>query len=276
MVNFGLGDVFVALAMMRSHMNTAMVMMSDGRGNDPLDEKYKEVLVNNLRHVHKFCGQNLLIAADDRVIAFWNIWSQPFTYGTLAIELKPLLEAFESDLRKQHFYHYAPHRFMHLLQMPATWAATFKKFPSVEEEAKEGVDCYALEHNTACVFHMVRVVEIGLRALAREREVKFSDKPLEWANWQPVLDQMESKAKTATKGMPIGAKKDAALAFYSGAIAQFHGFKDTFRNVTMHVRKRYDELDALRSINQVRDFMNGLSAKIGEKTRKPIPLSRWP
>jgi hypothetical protein len=35
-------------------------------------------------------------------------------------------------------------------------------------------------------------------------------------------------------------------------------------------------LDALRSINQTREFMNGLSAKIGEKTRKPIPLSRWP
>ena len=38
----------------------------------------------------------------------------------------------------------------------------------------------------------------------------------------------------------------------------------------MHVRRSYDELDALKAINQVRDFMNGLSAKIGEKTRRPI------
>jgi hypothetical protein len=42
----------------------------------------------------------------------------------------------------------------------------------------------------------------------------------------------------------------------------------------MHVRRDYDEMDALRAIHQVRDFMNGLSAKIGEKTRKPI--RRWP
>jgi hypothetical protein len=65
-------------------------------------------------------------------------------------------------------------------------------------------------------------------------------------------------------------------AFYSGAIGQLHAFKDTYRNVVMHVRRDYDELDALRAINQVRDFMNGLSVKIGEKTRRPIPLSRWP
>jgi hypothetical protein len=42
----------------------------------------------------------------------------------------------------------------------------------------------------------------------------------------------------------------------------------------MHTRGKFDELDAQRAINQVRDFMNGLSAKIGEKTKTPI--RRWP
>ncbi len=65
-------------------------------------------------------------------------------------------------------------------------------------------------------------------------------------------------------------------AFYNGAIGQLHGFKDTYRNAVMHVRRNHDELEALRAVNQVRDFMNGLSAKIGEKARRPIPLSRWP
>ena len=90
------------------------------------------------------------------------------------------------------------------------------------------------------------------------------------ADWQNILEQTESKARSATTGMPRGPKKDAMQAFYSGATAQVHGFKDTYRNVLMHVRRSYDELDALRAINQVRDFMNGLSAKIGEKTRAPV------
>jgi len=72
----------------------------------------------------------------------------------------------------------------------------------------------------------------------------------------------------------MGQKRDAARDFYSGAVHHFEGFKDKYRNAVMHMRRNYDELDALRSVNQVRDFMNGLSTKIGEKTRRPI--TRWP
>lgn len=122
---------------------------------------------------------------------------------------------------------------------------------------------------------MMRVAELGLRALAHERNVSFPRHPIEWADWQNILEQTEMKAKAATRNMPRGPAKDAALAFYSGAIGQLHAFKDTYRNAVMHFRRSYDQLDALRATSQVRDFMNGLSAKIGEKTRRPIPLSRW-
>ena len=75
--------------------------------------------------------------------------------------------------------------------------------------------------------------------------------------------------------MPRGPKRDAARAFYTSAVAQLRAFKET-RNRIMHMRGSFDELDARRAIDQVRDFMNGLSAKLGEKTRQPISLSRWP
>ena len=154
------------------------------------------------------------------------------------------------------------------------WSDALSKFQSCRDDALSGVDCYALKQYTASVFHMMRVAELGLRALARERQVTFPKHPLEWADWQNILEQTELKARAATNGLPRGPRKDAMQAFYSGAIAQVHGFKDTYRNVVMHVRRSYDELDALRAINQVRDFMNGLAAKIGEKTRRPI--RRWP
>ena len=151
-----------------------------------------------------------------------------------------------------------------LLMYRGEWVPTVKAFPSVAGEIEEGIDCYALEHNTASVFHMMRVAEIGMRALARERRVTFPKHPLEWADWQTILDETEKKARAATQGMTRGPIKDAMQAFYNGAVGQLHGFKDTYRNVVMHVRRSYDELDALKAINQVRDFMNGLSLKIGE------------
>jgi hypothetical protein len=64
------------------------------------------------------------------------------------------------------------------------------------------------------------------------------------------------------------------MSFYRGAIGHFYAFKDKYRNATMHVRIRYDDLQALSAINHVREFMNGISQKIGEKTKKPI--RKWP
>jgi hypothetical protein len=101
----------------------------------------------------------------------------------------------------------------------------------------------------------------------------FPRHPLEWAEWENVIDGIESKAKAATSLMSRGPARDAARAFYTGAVAQLRAFKET-RNNLMHMRGKFDELDAQRAINQVRDFMNGLSVKIGEKTKTPI--RKWP
>jgi hypothetical protein len=277
MINFGLRDVFDILLLVRQHLDHALVKISQGEGTKPIEVDYKLLMRGNLNHVHKKCAEFLLQSAEDRLLIIWNDYhGHNYTYGDLAIGLKPLLEQMEADLRREYFYHYPRHKALALLRVSGEWAQTLGAFPSVEGEVSEGIDCYALEHNTACVFHMMRVAEIGMRALARERRVSFPKHPLEWADWQNILDEMEKKARAATIGMPRGPKKDAMQAFYNGAIGQLHGFKDTYRNVVMHVRRSYDELDAQRAINQVRDFMNGLSAKIGEKTRRSIPLSRWP
>ena len=277
MINFGFADIFAIFLLARQHLDHALLQIKNGQGHDPIEKEYKLLMQGNLDYVHRKCGELLLSSTDDRFSILWQSYHDPrFSYGALAVELKPLLEQMEADLRKEYFYHYPRERAILLLRILGDWAAALQAFPSAENEITEGVDCYALNHHTASVFHMMRVAEIGMRALARERQVSFPKHPLEWADWQNILDETEKKARAATVGMPRGPKKDAMQAFYNGAIGQLHGFKDTYRNVVMHVRRSYNELDALRAINQVRDFMNGLSAKIGEKTRKSIPLSHWP
>jgi hypothetical protein len=66
--------------------------------------------------------------------------------------------------------------------------------------------------------------------------------------------------------------RDAAKAFYISAVAQLRAFKET-RYVIVHVRGDFDELNVQRAITRIRDFMNGLSSKITEKTRRPIRRS---
>lgn len=120
----------------------------------------------------------------------------------------------------------------------------------------------------------MRIAEYGLRALAHERQIAIAGRRLEWQTWGTLIDQVTASVRALSGSMSAGPQKDAALAFYNGGLAHLNAFKDKYRNVTMHVRGRYDEIEALAALNHVREFMNGLSAKIGETTRKPI--RRWP
>jgi hypothetical protein len=241
-----------------------------------LDGTDKERVEANLKFIAETCQRLLLRSAENRLERiFTTLRLQPFPYWELANELNILSEAIHDDIKTEYFFHYPREKTLMLMAVPGGWASALKveAFPSIEPEVKAGVDCYAIGHNTACVFHVMRVAETGMRALARERQVSFPKHPLEWAEWENILDQIESKARAATIGMPRGPERDAARAFYTSAVAQLRAFKET-RNAIMHMRGSFDELDAQRTINQVRDFMNGLSAKIGEKTRRPI--RRWP
>ena len=104
----------------------------------------------------------------------------------------------------------------------------------------------------------MRVAEIGLRALARERRMTIRRKPLEWANWQDILRELRVKiAKIAQRR--AGPSRDAALEFYRGALGEFEAFKDAYRNNVMRVRVTYDEHQALSVMNHVREFMTCLS-----------------
>jgi hypothetical protein len=195
-----------------------------------------------------------------------------YTHEQLHRDLVTLTEAIEDDIKTEYFYHY-PRNKAALIFQNGVWLPAFEAFPSTRPEAEAGIDCYALGHPTACAFHMMRVAELGMRALARERQVTFPRHPLEWAEWENIIDGIESSARAATNGWSRGPARDAARSFYTAAVAQLRAFKET-RNRLMHTRGSFDDLDAQRAMNQVRDFMVGLSAKIGEKTRAPI--RRWP
>jgi hypothetical protein len=148
------------------------------------------------------------------------------------------------------------------------WEHVWRRFPSAQYDCEEAVYCYALERNTASIFHAMRVAEIGLRALARRMEIKLPrGKKLEWAEWQALLKEMSKKTDAVGLNQKAGPRKDEILEFYSGAIGQFTGFKDEFRNQVMHVRKSYDEGDAKKALTRVRDFMEKLANKIDEKGR---------
>lgn len=145
-----------------------------------------------------------------------------------------------------------------------------KAFPSAAEDIRAAGNCLAAECNTAAVFHLMRVAEVGLRSLARDRRVKLPRKePLELAAWETVIKDLE-KAEDTIRQYPKTAAQQAQYSFHHGAMKQLARFRDVFRNQLMHAREHFGPDHATAIFEAVRDFMQTLAGCIAEKSRTPL------
>jgi hypothetical protein len=146
-----------------------------------------------------------------------------------------------------------------------------KAFKNAIPDIKYAGNCYVIGLNTACVFHLMRVVEYALRALARERKVTLPQgKPLEYATWHRIITEISDKANEIDKKAIAGPEKDEALSFYRGLVGEFSAFKDVYRNHVMHTRIIYQGYEAEKIIIKVKEFMERLSKHISENRTVPI------
>jgi hypothetical protein len=246
---------------------------------NPDFEDDKKRALNNLQFVRQMCTEMALTSANDRLDRISILFkSGAATYPNIETEMVVLRQAIEDDLKYDRFYHYPKSASEVPVTFRTDWAATLAAFPSkdMEFEILSGADCYALGHATAAIFHFMRVAELGLRALARERRVRLGkngNKPIEWGTWNDLIVKIDGTAREIAQKWKAGPRKDAALDFYSGSVQNFNGFKDQYRNTVMHKRQKYETWEAEIAMRQVRDFMNKLSTKIGESTRGPLKWS---
>ena len=112
-------------------------------------------------------------------------------------------------------------------------------FPSAVSEMRAARNAYAVGLNTASVFHCMRALEHGLRAMASD-----VGKIFDIQNWQNIIDEIEAEIKSEAKTLPRGAPKNDRLQFLSKAAAQFLYFKDGWRNYVSHGRVNYEEANA--------------------------------
>jgi hypothetical protein len=127
-------------------------------------------------------------------------------------------------------------------------------FPDAKRDIEASARCLALREWTACVFHSMRTLEHGLRPVATRFDVPFTTD-----SWHAVLKGIEAGI-TALRNKPNLTVDDRLeITFYSDAATQFRHFKDAWRNHVSHSREHYDDRDAPRVFDHVRDFMQHMA-----------------
>jgi len=147
----------------------------------------------------------------------------------------------------------------------------YDNFVSARQDIISAANCHAVGEYTACVFHSMRVVEKGLRALAKERGLKKLRKvSIEWNDWNTIIKAIQVKVDAIEKDWGRGFRKDSALEFYRGAIGELFAFKDCYRNYVTHDRATYDHGQSISVIHRVMEFMQRLSARLSENQKGAI------
>jgi len=125
-------------------------------------------------------------------------------------------------------------------------------FPSAVGDIAAASRCFALDEWTACVFHLMRVLEHGLRSLAMA--VGLGADAMSHENWKNVIDQIEKQIR-AMENEPKTPEKVERIQRLSSAAAQFRYFKDAWRNHVSHSHASYGPQEGERAWIHVKAFM---------------------
>ena len=131
-------------------------------------------------------------------------------------------------------------------------------FPDAGYDIEQASKCLALDRSTACVFHLMRVLDHALHRLSTTLHNTFDPR----TSWDTILngkDGVKDKIDQMRTNTPeLLAKKED----YHRVYGHLNSVKNAWRNPTMHPRKHYDTEEAEDVFCATRGFMRDLAKVI--------------
>ncbi|HEU0049659.1 MAG TPA: hypothetical protein VFQ43_18875 [Nitrososphaera sp.] len=175
--------------------------------------------------------------------------------GIFKEKVAQLSDLIRWEMEEKLFLYSPPERAKRYDQANAFGTEVAKQFSSTGYDVLEAGNCFAANRPTACVFHLMRVLELGLIAFAK----LFPGIPTHKENWQQIIQNIES----AIRAMPHASAKAAdwkeTYERYSQVASGFMFFKDAWRNYTAHKRGQYTPEQADGIYRNVQAFMQRLA-----------------
>jgi hypothetical protein len=121
------------------------------------------------------------------------------------------------------------------------------KFPEMSYDIVEAGNCYAMGRSTACVFHLMRVMETAVQVFGDKLGVTLTDRK----DWHNIVEE-------TAKAIKLKAKNPEAVALNQVA-SHLYSVKMAWRNRVMHPHDKYTMEEAGDLLNHVGAFMKSLA-----------------
>jgi len=179
-------------------------------------------------------------------------FSKGYTEIDLLHDLKTLDMSFSNELSGELIFRIAPDKNSYFEKSDLFGAEVSNAFPSAIDNVRNAGTCFAVEQWDACVFHLMRVLERGLRVVAIRFSVSFQN-----ATWNTIIQNIETSIGGINPS--FGTDWREQRTFYSDVARHFRFLKDAWRNHIMHLGDEYDEGKALSVLRHVHELMQTLA-----------------
>lgn len=174
---------------------------------------------------------------------------------SLASRVEVLEERIKDELDDLRFMYIPMASLAYYSDAPLFGDQVANKFGKTTSDIQEAGKCFAVGRYTACVFHLMRIMEFAVQYLGAKLGISLVTEK----NWANILDQVDKAIKTLpTKNSSQKAKRNRL----SEASAHLRMVKDAWRNDVMHPKETYTDEEAERVFRNVKDFMVHLATKL--------------
>ncbi|HTW60819.1 MAG TPA: hypothetical protein VMD55_03365 [Terracidiphilus sp.] len=224
----------------------------DAEGGD-LAVKYIPAVAAIRAECEKLALRISIICANDFISS-----APTMTLGELTRSLRELDNTIRREMQACEFF-YMPFKQTRFYRKSMLFGARVAvRFPATDFDIAEAGNCFAMGRGTACVFHLMRVMEVGVQTLGAALGVQLAGEK----NWQNILDEINK----AIKGLPPKAPRTVAM---SQIAAHLYNVKVAWRNQVMHPHDKYTMDEAEDLLGHVESFMKTLAELVPMPKQNP-------
>jgi hypothetical protein len=170
-------------------------------------------------------------------------------FGEIKQEIATLQTCVYRELERKLFF-CIPASHERFFQDPALFGDKVdRKFKRVKKDVSEAGKCFSLGRYTACVLHLMRVMEVAVRAFADKLDIDLAGVKM----WGKILEKIDD----AIEAMPPSPAKSRYREWY----IHLRNVKDVWRNETVHTQRTYGEDEAKEVLTSVDTFMRTIATQ---------------
>jgi hypothetical protein len=219
--------------------------------------------LNELRAQLAILGADMTVLTVDRLRTAIEV--KMVTYDQLKSGYHEISNRLRDELLDTEVYALEPRERLYFSPREPLFGREFStKFPTAGAfELDEAAKCLALGRPTASVFHLMRLMEVGIKAAAACLTIppptRGSDR-----NWGKVLEKIKDELDRRNGARPTGWSVPADKEFFAEIHASLDAVRVAWRNTTMHVENKYTDDEAEHIFVAVKGFMKKLASRMNE------------